>query len=295
MSISNSTGIQGDSKAAAAFLRDARENGPWTLAAIPPEGGAPEVVTFYGEKEIPDAQAWIDARNGKSNLYWTVNPTRNRTNRKPKKADISRYDFGFVDCDPMPGEPATVAKKRHRAALMKLPTPPWMIYEFGNGTVALWKLDEPVKIKRGDLSAVAECEAVNIGLKEALGGKEYGYDDCHNVDRLARLPGTVNIPNAKKRAARRVAALAGNIETFPDNTYSLAQLPKAAVPRIEDDVSPSIIGPKEQVDDLGELHISTRTRKIIEDGRIDEEAKAKDDFRTSRGGSTGFARCSARV
>ena len=31
--------------------------------------------------------------------------------------------------------------------------------------MALWRLNEPVTIKRDDLRTVAECEAVNIGLK----------------------------------------------------------------------------------------------------------------------------------
>lgn len=276
MSISNSTKILGNSKAAVAFLRDARANGPWTLAAIPTEGGAPEVVTFYCEKEIPGMQAWIDARNGRANLYWTVNPTRERINRKPKKMDISRYDFAFVDCDPMPDEPAMDAKNRHRLALMKLPNPPSVIYESGNGIVGLWKIQQPIKIKRGDANAIAECEAVNIGLKDALGGKAFGYDDCHNLDRLARLPGTVNIPNAKKRAAGREASLAGNVQTFP-NSYSIDQLPRAAVLQTEDDQAPSIIGPIEQVDSLDELHLSERTRTIIECGRVEGETKPKDD------------------
>ena len=114
-------------------------------------------------------------------------------------------------------------------------------------------------------------------LEKSLGGKAYGYDDCHNLDRLARLPGTVDLPNATKRAAGRVASLAGNVETFPDNTCSFDELPKAAVPGIYDGDAPSIIGPKDQVDDLNELSLSDRTRQIIEHGRIGRETKAKDD------------------
>ena len=55
------------------------------------------------------------------------------------------------------------------------------------------------------------------------------------------------------------------------------ELPKAAVPRIYDGDAPSIIGPKDQVDDLNELNLSDRTRQIIEHGRIGRGTKAKDD------------------
>lgn len=67
---------------------------------------------------------WIAARNGKKNLYWMLNPTRKRMKRKPTKADVARFDFAHVECDPLPGETSADAKRRHRAKLKGMKMPP---------------------------------------------------------------------------------------------------------------------------------------------------------------------------
>jgi hypothetical protein len=78
------------------------------------------------------------------------------------------------------------------------------------------------------MTAIAEYEATNRGLINALGGKMAGVDACYSVERLMRLPFTVNLPNAKKRALGRIAIFAADVKHFPDRIYALADLPKAA-------------------------------------------------------------------
>jgi hypothetical protein len=271
MKSTSPTKIQVNSDAAVAELRKLRSTGPWTLAAIPAERGAPEVATFKGAEEVPAMCEWIAARDGKKNLYWMLNPTRKRMNRKPTKADVARFDFAHVECDPLPGETSADAKRRHRARLKAMKKPPWLIYDSGNGVVGVWKIKSPVTIKPGDAYAIAECEAVNIGLKLELGGKAHGVDDCQNIDRLLRLPNTVNLPDAKKRAAGRGTEIAGNVETFPQHTYSLAELPVVVdVPKAEGGLA---IGGAETVDDLDELPISDRIKTIIMEGKFPGEEK----------------------
>jgi hypothetical protein len=266
--------IQGDSDAAVTELRTLRPNGPWTLAAIPADDGAIDVASFKGADEVADMLEWIKARNGKKNLHWTLNPTRTRMNRKPTKAAIARFEYAHVECDPLPDESSADAKRRHRAKLKAMKYPPWKIYDSGNGVVAVWKLKRPVVIKPGDMITIAECEAVNIGLKLVLGGKAQGYDDCHNADRLLRLPYTVNIPNAKKRAAGRVVQLAGNVETFPNRRYSIEELPKAEVAlKADRDAVPFGDAETVDVEDLDKLPISKRTKTIIIEGKFPGEEK----------------------
>jgi hypothetical protein len=54
----------------------------------------------------------------------------------------------------------------------------------------------------------------------------YGGDNCHNVDRVTRLPGTINIPDEKKRARGQTEALAEVVEFDPDRVYPIAKFNK---------------------------------------------------------------------
>ena len=74
--------------------------------------------------------------------------------------------------------------------------PPTVTVFSGGGFQAFWALGEPTE----DLHRV---ERLNAALAHQLGG-----DNCHNIDRIMRLPGTINVPNAKKRKAGRQPALA---------------------------------------------------------------------------------------
>ena len=80
--------------------------------------------------------------------------------------------------------------------------PSWatVIIDSGGGYQAFWRLREPVVLTPNN---VVELEGYNKRLAAALGG-----DDCHNLDRIMRLPGTINLPDAKKRERGRVPALA---------------------------------------------------------------------------------------
>ncbi|NDW53899.1 DNA-primase RepB domain-containing protein [Aliiroseovarius sp. PrR006] len=73
---------------------------------------------------------------------------------------------------------------------------PSVIVFSGGGYQAFWLLDEP-------MSDLKKAEEINKGLAERLGG-----DNCHNVDRIMRVPGSINWPNTKKRRAGRKPVLA---------------------------------------------------------------------------------------
>ena len=62
---------------------------------------------------------------------------------------------------------------------------------------ALWFLKEHVKVDGSE--TIADIEARNHALAEAFGGDA----SARNIDRLLRLPGTTNYPNAKKRKLGR--------------------------------------------------------------------------------------------
>jgi hypothetical protein len=81
-------------------------------------------------------------------------------------------------------------------------------------------------------------------------------DKCHNIDRIMRLPGTINVPNAKKRKMGRVPTLAYLVEDETDwsRTYSLDDFddPGPAAPAMMLSSTPGAIA-KVEVDQLPQI------------------------------------------
>ena len=181
------------------FLNKYRAGGPWLLVSISPDKkGSPVAATF---SDAAEAEAWALAQNKINNVYLSVNPTSKPLNKKPNKADIARLEWLHVDVDPRAGEDFEEERARIKSLLnggmpKDIPAPS-LVIDSGGGFWGLWRLAEPLDLN-GDPEKIAQAEAFNIELANRLGG-----DHCHNVDRIARLPGTVNWPDAKKRAKGR--------------------------------------------------------------------------------------------
>ena len=162
------------------------------LCSIVPDGNC--TGRWFGA-DVPAATEWATAESlAGRNVYWTTNQVAEGCNKKPSKADIVAARFAHVDIDP-PKDGGPINKLQTQAELVALPFPPTLIIDSGGGLQAFWRLSGP--------ASLAEVESVNQSLAKRLGG-----DHCHNFDRLMRLPGTVNYPNAKKRAAGRTPVLA---------------------------------------------------------------------------------------
>jgi len=156
----------------------------------------------FGNAERDATHAWIDARQGEANLYYSVNELKPSVrNQKAKKDDIALGLYLHVDVDD------ASALSRIREFLPKAT----VVVFSGGGFQAFWKLKEPTP----DLARV---ERINAKLAHDLGG-----DNCQNIDRIMRLPGTINMPNSKKRKMGRVPILAYVVEDETDwsRTYSL--------------------------------------------------------------------------
>src|SRR5665213_2566758 len=91
-----------DPDAAIAFLKQLRPAGPWTLSAIyPGTARLEEDVGNVPTKSFADpskARAWIAARSGKANLYYTLNLT-GQVAKKPSKKDILAVEYQHIDID----------------------------------------------------------------------------------------------------------------------------------------------------------------------------------------------------
>ena len=60
----------------------------------------------------------------------------------------------------------------------------------GFGDFGFWRLEVAIPVN-GDLQLAEDAKRYNQQLELIFGG-----DNCHNIDRIMRLPGTINVPEA---------------------------------------------------------------------------------------------------
>jgi len=210
-----------ETKDSLAFLKRYCPEGPWVLTAIIPDGKT-ETVTFPPDRWV-DAARWIELHQGKKNLYFHVNPVRRALTVKASKEDIARLAWLHVDIDPRVGEDFDEERARALKLLQSYERKPTVIIDSGGGFQAFWRLNPSEKLEIGGILARAqELEAYNQQLEKA-----FQADHCHNVDRIMRLPGTINIPTAKKVKKGRQPYLAKLVEWNDDAVYDIEQFTPA--------------------------------------------------------------------
>ena len=72
-----------------------------------------------------------------------------------------------------------------------------------------------------------------------------GGDSCHNIDRIMRLPGTINVPTKKKLEEGRKPALATVVEADWSRDYDLSAFTPA---------QPSAHSERDAAGHVGKLH-----------------------------------------
>jgi Virulence-associated protein E-like domain len=199
------------------FLEKLRRGGPWVLTAINPNDARIQTITATDANAVA---AFVHAHNGRSNLYYSVNPTRTAMTSKAKKADIAAIEYFLADLDPKDDETPEAAKARYLAALETHQPPCTAIVDSGNGLQLLWKLATPIQLDGDVAHIISDVEARVKANMEAMGS----VAGTQNIDRILRLPGTTNLPNAKKLRDGRVACPATLIR-FNGATCSLDDFP----------------------------------------------------------------------
>lgn len=178
------------------FLQAAFPDGPWKLTEIARDRRGVDTRTFSpGGEEV--MKKWIADRNGAgANIYFELGVSNAKAaNKKSTGADMQTARALWCDIDCGPDRVSEVLNLCVTGLHPALPRPSLAINS-GNGVWPIWLLEKPTE----DLDRV---EAINKVIAEALA--EIGGDNCHNRDRIARLPGTVNWPDAKKSKLGRVA------------------------------------------------------------------------------------------
>lgn len=280
-----------DTAASAAFLKRLYPKGPWALTSVAIDKKSIETITFYPHN-VSDMVAWIDEYNGIRNIYYHINPVRYAVSKKAERTDIEKVCYLHVDVDAQVGKDVAAEKARILALLTKgrpkgVPEPT-IIVASGGGYQAFWKLGEPIPIN-GEIGLAEEAKRYNQQLETVFGG-----DHCHNIDRIMRLPGTINVPDEKKRAKGRIPELAKLLQFNEDLVYSTNQFVSAPQVRVQDDTfAGGTIYPEAKakvsgnvrripdVEELNEWNVPDRVKIIIVQGNHPDQPKDGDNSRSA--------------
>ena len=223
-----------DFKAATAFLGQWCPDGPWNLTAIVPDG----VLLSERFTDLKKVTPWLKKYVNDRNIYFQVNPLIDGRNAKSKATKIEVESMGWlwVDMDPRKGkvDPDAPLKDREeiinketiraRKMLDEFSPPPNVIISSGTGVQGFWRLEPDDQLEiRGSLERAESLEAYNQQLEVILNA-----DNCHNCDRIMRLPGTLNHQNETKRKkyGTREPTLA-KLLNFDTDSYSIKSFTQA--------------------------------------------------------------------
>lgn len=281
--------MRGDTDKAIEFLT--RWNSEkWIITAIRPDRKAVESKTFYADKkpDVEDMRAFIEKWNGERNLYFTINETIGQPRQNPRLEDLYSLVTLHVDLDPREG--FDVDEERGRilrlfsSGLPKgIPKPSVVVFS-GGGYQAYWRLTKP-EIIDGDKEKAEDLKLYNKQIEAIFGG-----DHCHNINRIMRVPGTVNVPDAKKIAKGREPRLA-EVIYFDDVRYDLSLFTKQ--PKVQNEKKSTIGGGaddiviegefphQEDTEYLNEWAVTDRVKVIVVQGRDPENPKERDNSRSA--------------
>lgn len=283
--------LQHDPSASLDFLRWWRPGGPWLLTAISPDRKSFQSRSF-NEQTVGKLRTWIDEKAPGHNLYFSVNPTiRPDMVKKAEREDIKSLDWLHVDIDPRVGENIDAERTRALELLTTrlpagVPAPSAIVFS-GGGYQGFWRLEEPVPIN-GEEALYEDAKLFNVSLEMA-----FRADNCHNVDRIMRLPGSINWPDERKLKKGRVAALAA-VEQLNDNIYPISTFRKATPVQTSGPLGSSSRSPNEvqvevggnvpRIQDLKELDkwgVPDRVKVILIQGHNPMETKKGDNSRSA--------------
>ena len=247
-------------------LRLIHPDGPWHVSAKREKG-------FTGKVFAPGADGgaagWAVAQNRTLNAYVSIAALRpGWKGDKATKADVASVGWLWVDLDPRAGEDLDLERARLLGLLTTdLPKgvpPPSAIIDSGRGFWGLWRLREAVVMPPADDPAWDAARAVvedrNRGLELA-----FGADACHNLERICRLPGTMNRkPGGRLARVVRADASVHDLNAFPAvPAGGAAAVVGRGAPALASDL------PAVPFDASGrpDLPVSDRTKMLIVQGR----------------------------
>lgn len=255
------------------FVKKLWPDGPWPIVSLPEEGGRPHFKCLKADDQGFAARRIEAMDQDRGNAQIVFNDLKGSVSEKPKRENIQAVRFLFADIDPDYSIEWTQAQTLLDAQVQELlegrvegiPIPTVVIHS-GGGRQLLWALAEPV-VTKGDLGIAEDIADYGRGIAERIGG-----DSAISIDRSIRLPGTVNYPDAKKRAKGRIPAPVKLLHLDMDRKYSLDDFPRAA-PKPKRAVGDiwDVQGPTELSDDLRELDqygVTARIKQLAQEGDL---------------------------
>lgn len=241
------------------FLQWFAPRGPWCLVAIKVDQKGLEAMTFHPGQE-DRVRTWLDNVGRSHNVYFTVNPVSRDLATKPSRSDILEMSWLHVDVDPRPGKDLDDERRIILERLQAFHPRPSCVIDSGGGYQAFWRLAEARPIG-GREALYEEAKRYNLQLELVLGG-----DSCHNVDRIMRLPGTVNRPGAKKREKGRREAMA-SVLWAEDTAHDIGVFtPAPLVQGVQAVSTVQVSGNVQRVEDLSSLPVDDIVRRVIAQG-----------------------------
>lgn len=234
-----------------AFLRSIQPDGPWTLTAIP----ADRPLSGRSTADEHEVRAFLLA-NDDAGLYYQPNRCRPPARAKATKADVVEASALHIDVDPPAvADLAELGQWQHATAErfqsdtywqeIELP-PPTVIVFSGSGFQCLWLLDKPPGLVVDGMQSAESIEQIEGRNLAILRRVDPDHEGTHNIDRLLRLPGTLNYPNAlKRRKYKRDEPVLAVASADPTRRYAIDAFPyvttqpRDALGRIEDWEQPS--------------------------------------------------------
>lgn len=251
------------------------------LSIEPTTGGAP-FGRRYAVEEGDEFARNLPSANERLDTYFSINLPRVVMHKKPKKEDIGTIRAVFVDLDPakdpktnepLPGESERIAAETTDESLAAKGLPlPTVRVRSGGGAWLFWVLAEPIIVAEGDTETLRRVD----GIGRRIASLFPQGDSCFNVDRIARLPGTVNWASLNPKKPGRVDALASvdfmdtsrryRLEDFPEPLFESARAPSTAPAKVAEEPDAD---PDTSVE-LAELP-TEELRRVAEHGRDTED------------------------
>lgn len=234
------------SSVAIPFLKFLDLHGRHNIVAMAPDSDFKEGKTFE-PGAWDEIASWVDARNGKLNLYFSANePAAGSPDKKLSKENIVSLRCVYSDID-VQGGAAELEEQRafliaKAGRLNSGLVPPSVQLDTGGGIQGFWRSEK--KLPAEEWTSAFEDQG--RGVASELGG-----DKVQNIDRVMRLPGTINIPTPAKLARGRVTRV---VEILHQNdvSYTLSAIAGRYTPQLagatSSDLSEEIVATMNEVD-----------------------------------------------